>query len=142
MSWRSALPKSPKNMASAALVDSNVFIALTRRDEDLPRWLGSRYEDIYTCGMVRLEVLRGIKDPRQRDDMAGFFNVLCHVQTDNKLWDQATELGWEMDRGGRIIPAQDILIAACALRAGVPVLTADKHFQDIPGLMVLPFPIS
>ena len=90
--------------------------------------------------MVRLEVLRGIKDPRQRDDMAGFFNVLCHVQTDDKLWEQATELGWELDRRGRAIPAQDILIAACALRAEVPVLTADKHFQDIPGLMVIPFP--
>ena len=126
-------------MASAALVDSNVFIALTRRREDSSRWLGSRFEDIYTCGMVRLEVLRGMKSPRERDAMAGFFNVLCHVQTDNKLWDHATELGWEMDRRGRTIPAQDILIAACALRAGVPVLTADKHFQDIPGLMVIPF---
>jgi len=127
-------------MVSAALVDSNVFIALTRRDEDLPRWLGSRFDDIYTCGMVRLEVLRGIRDPRLRDDMAGFFDVFCHVQTDNKLWEQAIELGWELDRRGRIIPAQDILIAACALREGVPVFTADKHFENIPGLTVIPFP--
>ncbi len=127
-------------MASAALVDSNVFIALTRSDEDLPRWLGSRFDDIYTCGMVRLEVLRGIKNPRQRDDMAGFFNVLCHVQTDNNLWDQAVELGWELDRLGRAIPAADVVIAACALRAGVPVMTADKHFQGIPDLTVIPFP--
>jgi len=89
-------------MASAAIADCDVFIALTRRDEDLPRWLGGRFDDIYTCGLVRLEVLRGIKEPRQRDEMAGYFNVLCHVQTDNKLWDQATELGWELDRRGRI----------------------------------------
>ena len=128
-------------MANAALVDSNVFIALTRRDEDLPRWLGGRFDDIYTCGMVRLEVLRGIRDPRQRDDMAGFFKVLCHVQTDDKLWEQAAELGWKLDRLGRAIPAQDILIAACALRARVPVLTADKHFHGIPGLIVIPFSI-
>lgn len=140
MSWRSASPRSPKNMASAALVDSNVFIALTRRDEDAPRWLGSRFEDIYTCGMVRLEVLRGIKNPHRRDDMAAFFNVLCHVQTDNKLWEQAAELGWELDRCGHTIPGPNILIAACAIRAGVPVLTADKHFENIPGLFVIPFP--
>jgi predicted nucleic acid-binding protein len=127
-------------MASAALVDSNVFIALTRRDEDVAQWLGGQLDDIYTCGMVRLEVLRGIKKQRQRDDMAAFFNVLCNVQTDNNLWEEAAELGWKLDRLGRTIPAQDILIAACALRAGVPVLTADKHFQDIPDLMVIPFP--
>ena len=127
-------------MAGAALVDSNVFIALTRRGEDLARWLGSRFDDIYTCGMVRLEVLRGIKDLRQRDDMAGFFNVLCNVPTDNKLWEQASELGWELDRRGRAIPAADVVIAACALRAGVPVMTADKHFQGIPDLVVIPFP--
>ena len=142
MSWRSASPKFPRNMASAALVDSNVFIALTRRDEDVAQWLGGQLDDIYTCGMVRLEVLRGIKDPRQRDEMAGFFKVLCHVQTDNKLWEQATELGWKLDRLGRTIPAQDILIAACALRAGVPVLTSDKHFENIPGLMVILFPAT
>jgi len=126
-------------MSSAALVDSNVFIALTRHRVDLSRWLGGRFEDIYTCGMVRLEVLRGMKNPRERDAMAAFFDVLCHVLTDNKLWEQATELGWKLDRLGRTIPAQDILIAACALRAGVPVLTADKHFENIPGLMVIPF---
>ncbi len=141
MSWHSGLRKFLRNMASAALVDSNVFIALTRRGEDAAQWLGGKLEDIYTCGMVRLEVLRGIRDPRQRDDMAAFFNVICNVPTDNTLWEQAAELGWKLDRRGLVIPGSDILIAACALRAGVPVLTADKHFHDIPGLMVITFPI-
>ena len=127
-------------MASAALVDSNVFITLTRHHQEVPRWLGARFEDIYTCGIIRLEVLRGISSPDKRDAMASFFNVLCHVQTDNMLWEQAAELGWNLDRRGLVIPAPDILIAACALRAGVPILTADKHFQHVPGLMVIPFP--
>jgi len=126
-------------MAGAALVDSNVFIALSRLRVDPTRWLGSRLEDIYTCGMVRLEVLRGMKIPEERDDMAAFFNVLCNVPTDNRLWDAAADLGWKLDRAGHTIPAQDVLIAACALRAGVPVLTADSHFEAIPGLMVIPF---
>jgi len=140
MSWHSGLRKFLRNMASAALVDSNVYIALTRRGEDAAQWLGGQLEDIYTCGMVRLEVLRGMKTPGQRNDMVGFFSLLCNVSTDNKLWDQAAELGWKLDRRGLVIPGPDILIAACALRAGVPVFTADKHFHDIPGLMVIPFP--
>ncbi len=126
-------------MASAALVDSNVFIALTRSNQDFAGWLGTRVEDIYTCGMVRLEVLRGMKNSLQRDDMAAFFDVLCNVPTDNRLWEAAADLGWKLNRAGHTIPAQDVLIAACALRAGVPVLTADRHFEAIPGLMVIPF---
>ena len=140
MSWHSGLRKSLRNMASAALVDSNVFIALARRGEDAAQWLGGRLDDIYTCGMVRLEVLRGTKTLRQREDLTAFFNVLCNVPTDNRLWEQASELGWELDRRGRAIPAADVVIAACALRAGVPVMTADKHFQGIPDLAVIPFP--
>jgi len=126
-------------MAGAALVDSNVFIALTRSNQDFAGWLGSRLEDIYTCGMVRLEVLRGMKNPGERDDMTAFFSVLCNVPTDNRLWEAAAELGWKLDLAGHTIPAQDVLIAACALRAGVPVLTADSNFDAIPGLMVIPF---
>ncbi len=126
-------------VASAALVDSNVFIALLRRGEDPLRWLEERLEDIYTCGMVRLEVLRGFKSQRQRDEVGYFFDVLCNVRTDDRLWESAAELAWKLDRAGGTIPAQDILIAACALRAGVPVLTADRHFDRIPGLPVLPF---
>lgn len=126
-------------MAGAALVDSNVFIALSRLRMDPTRWLGGRLEDIYTCGMVRLEVLRGMKNPVERDEMTAFFNVLCNVPTDNRLWEAAAELGWKLDRAGHTIPAQDVLIAACALRAGVPVLTADAHFDAVPGLAVIPF---
>jgi len=116
------------------------MIALLRRGEDLAEWLGDRLQDIYTCGMVRVEVLRGIKNPRERDLVSSFFDVLCNVQTDNRLWEQAAVLGWELDRSGLNIPAQDIVIAACALRAGVPVMTADKHFHGIPDLAVIPFP--
>jgi predicted nucleic acid-binding protein len=126
-------------VASAALVDSNVFISLLRRGDDPLRWLESRLEDIYTCGIVRLEVLRGVRSPKKRDEMGGFFDVLCNVRTDDRLWESAAELAWELDRAGGTIPAQDILIAACALRAGVPVLTDDRHFDRIPGLAVIRF---
>ena len=127
MSWLSGLRKFLRNMASAALVDSNVFIALMRRREDPSQWLGGQLDNIYTCGMVRLEVLRGMNTLRQRDDITAFFDLLCNVPTDNELWDQAAEIGWELDRRGWIIPGPDILIAACAIRAGVPVMTADTR---------------
>lgn len=126
-------------MASVALVDSSVFIELLRGGTDPAAWLGQHFEDVYTCGMVRLEVLRGQKVPRHRDTLAAFFDVLCNVPTDNSLWDEATDLAWALGRKGKTLPAQDILIAAHAFRAGVPVLTQDAHFEQIPGLPVIRF---
>jgi len=126
-------------MASVALVDSNVFISLLRARIDPVSWLGQRFEDVYTCGMVRLEVLRGQKSVGQRKALESFFNVLCNVPTDNSLWEEATELAWQLDRKGRVLPAQDVIIACCARRAGVPVLTGDHHFREVPGISVIPF---
>jgi len=126
-------------MASVALVDSNVYISLLRGGTDPAAWLGKRFENIYICGMVRVEVLRGQKAPKQRDALAAFFDILCNVPMDNLLWEEAAGLAWKLDRGGRTLPSPDIIIAACAIRAGVPVLTADLHFDEIQDVRVMKF---
>lgn len=126
-------------METLVLVDSNVFIKLFKARLDPGRELLERYdlEDLATCGMVRLEVLRGIATPKARDALEGFFNVMQNVQTDNKLWESACRLGWEVTRSGYNLPAQDIIIAACAIRVEAAVLTYDKHFDHIPGVRVI-----
>ena len=53
------------------------------------------------------------------------------------VWERATQLAWSLDRQGVVLPAQDLLIAACALHANATVLTADAHFSRIPGLRVI-----
>jgi predicted nucleic acid-binding protein len=55
-------------MTGPVLVDSNVYIGLLRRGLDpveiLGGWIGDG--DLATCGMVRLEVERGLKVERIR----------------------------------------------------------------------------
>ncbi len=126
-------------MASDALVDSNVFISYLRRGKDPAAELLERFEDVYTCPMVRLEVQRGLKLPAARDRLAGFFDTTCNVTIDHRIWTQATELAWTLDRSGFTIPAPDIIIAACAVRARVPIFTADLHFDHVEDLEVIPF---
>ena len=126
-------------MESPVLVDSSIFITLlkTRRDpaEELMGRVG--LVDLATCGIVRLEVIRGLATPRARAKMESFFDVMQNVITDDKLWEEACELGWQVTRKGNNMPAQDIIIAACALRVDAVVLTHDGHFDHIPGLRVL-----
>lgn len=125
-------------MNGIVLVDSNVFIGLLRRGLDpveiLGAWIGEG--DLATCGMVRLEVERGLRIDRIRRRIAGFFDVLMNVPTNNKIWEQATGTAWSLGRSGITLPAQDILIATCALEIGAAVLTDDKHFDEFTGLRV------
>ena len=126
------------------LLDSNVYIRLFRARIDPIHYL-LRYHDstdLVVCGMVQVEVLRGLRHPKDRDRLASFFSLLQWVDTDQKVWDSATSLAWDLDRKGRPIPATDVLIAACALQIGATVYTFDTHFLGIEGLSVISDPIE
>ncbi len=126
-------------MASDILVDSNVYLDLLRAGRDPARvlgdWAGAR--DLAICGMIRLEVLRGIKSLKLRRALSGFMDVLVNVPSDARLWNDAGDLAWSLDRRGRTLPGSDLVIAASALRLGAAVLTSDAHFEGIDGLPVI-----
>lgn len=125
-------------MGSAVLVDSNIFIGLMRLGLDpaseLSAWADTR--DLATCGMVRVEVLRGIRLEKSYGRVESFINVMLNVSTDNKLWEETAKLAWQLGRKGIVLPAQDVLIAASARRIEAEVLTDDRHFEMIPGLRI------
>jgi predicted nucleic acid-binding protein len=93
--------------------------------------------DVVSCGIVKAEVLRGVKSAKLRDRLSDFFSITQMIPTGPNLWDEVWALAWKMDRTGKVIPLTDIIIAACALRADAAVLTYDKHFHSVPGLEVL-----
>lgn len=121
------------------LIDSNVYIDLMRAKRDvvkeLYQWAGSG--ELVVCGMIRLEVLRGIKQPKVLQAVSSFMDVMINVPSDNRLWAEATDLAWNLDRKGITIPATDHLIAASAMRLGAAVMTSDAHFRQIEGLRVI-----
>lgn len=124
---------------SSVLVDSSMFLHLLRQQKDPALELSSRARrmDLATCGMVQMEVLRGMRVPRLRDALRQFMSVMLYAATDFRMWDAATEIAWQLDRKGVTLPAQDLIIAACAQRLDSAVLTLDHHFHDVPNLHVL-----
>lgn len=124
------------------LVDSSVYIRLLRRRTDPARALTKAFDtlDLVICGMVRVEVLRGVKAEKVKARLAAFMDVMINVPTDNRLWEETQELAWALDRGGLTLPAQDLLIACCARRVGADVLTLDGHFSHIPKLRLAEIP--
>ncbi len=120
------------------MVDSNVYIHFLRKNQDPLQYLRSWTDpaELVTCGMVRMEVERGICGEKMRTRIAAFFALLRFVPTSNQIWANATEIAWALDRRGKVLPAQDVLIAAHALKFGGSILTSDQHFYDIPGIRV------
>jgi predicted nucleic acid-binding protein len=126
-------------MANLVLPDSNFYINCARAGTDPFRQLGARSDDyeFATCGMVVLEVCRGIRFPKDLQRVREQFGVMIFIPTSNQIWERATQLAWSLDRQGAVIPAQDVLIAAHALQTNATVLTFDAHFHAISGLRVV-----
>jgi predicted nucleic acid-binding protein len=126
-------------MEAPVLIDSNVFIGHLKamRDPILEISRQVDLENVVCCGLVKAEVLRGIKTIKVRDRLKDFFGLTKMVGTNASLWDEAWTLAWKLDRQGKVLPLQDIVIACCAMRAGALVMTHDVHFSEIPGLKVI-----
>lgn len=126
-------------MDKPILVDTNVYIRLLRQNRDPAAAFFEHFDTVHlvTCGMIRLEVLRGIRHERTRDRLGRFMDTMQYVPTDPALWDEAALLAWRADRAGYVIPNTDAFIAACAIRRSAAILTHDIDFQRIPGLAVI-----
>ena len=118
------------------LIDSSFYIDALRHQRVLPLllrdWLVAGR--LWTCGIIRVEVLRGIRNDKVKTDLSLMFDVMNDIPTDNDLWRSTAELGWKLDRRGIVLPASDLIIASCAIQANIPVLTLDHDFSRIPGL--------
>lgn len=119
------------------LVDSSWYITLLRAGRHPLRELAliADVREVATCGIIRSEVGRGLRDPNRLRKFQARWDVMLYVPTDNRLWLEVETIAWEMDRRGKILPLQDIVIACCARRINAVVLTFDGHFSEIPGIV-------
>jgi predicted nucleic acid-binding protein len=126
-------------MFANVLVDSSYYIERLRAGEDPFEDLASHADetDFFTCGLVMIEVLRGMKVKKAHDRLAALMGAMIYVPTPNRVWERAAELAWQLDRQGRIMQVTDLMIAVCALEADAFLLTHDSDFRRVPGLHVI-----
>lgn len=125
-------------LASPYLIDSATYIDLMRAGEDPRQVLAPllRAGRLYNCGIIRAEVLRGIKIEKRYQQMEQFFDIVPEVPADPRLWREVSQLGWTLGRQGKWPPVTDLAIAAAALRIRATLISPDAHFKDIPNLSV------
>lgn len=117
----------------AVLIDSTIWIKWLRSRIDprplLKPWLLNG--TCLSCGIIRVEVLRGVTDRRQKVAIERLFDTLLEIPLDGSCFRRAESLAWELDRKGKVLPLGDILIAQCALDSNAWLVTDDKHFSQI-----------
>lgn len=125
-------------MSRPILVDSSWYIQRARigRDPLIELSLVADSRDLATCGMIAAEVGRGLRIPRFLERYRRAWREMLWIESSETTWGRTLEIAWELDRKGKVLPIQDIHIAACALEVSAVILTFDPHFSLIPGLTI------
>lgn len=91
--------------------------------------------DVATCEPVCLEVLRGTRSTAEYDERARDLAGLRHVEMTSGVLARARSIQRDLTRlpgpRHRTVPVFDLLIAAAAIEAELPILHRDRDFEAI-----------
>jgi predicted nucleic acid-binding protein len=92
--------------------------------------------EIATCGIVNLELLYSATSPATYSALAEALRGMPRVATDDVVVERALEVQAKLAKRSqhRAVPLPDLLIAACAERAGLTVLHYDADYDRIAKL--------
>ena len=121
------------------LVDSSYYIRMVTLRRD-PLAILTELEldyDFAINGIIWGEVIRGRSDPHLRDRYEKAFALTRMLHLSSAGWQRVGRMAWDLDRRGDVIPLTDLIIGVTALEHHACVLTFDRHYQKIPGLIAL-----
>ena len=124
------------------LIDTNVY-SFAMRAEPAVVSLLRRASRIAMSSISIGELLSGfkggIRERKNRDELAEFLDTprveICAVSEDTAEF--YAEILDGLRRVGTPIPTNDIWIAAQAMEHGLRLISMDRHFASVPGLLLL-----
>lgn len=116
------------------LIDSSVWIEYFRPGGS--KKVKEKVKDILefgavvSCGIVTIEILRGVKNKKDFDELYNSLFFLPQIPIDHEVTERASRWGFEMDRKGRIASTTDLIIASAAYKKA-KLLHLDNDFRMI-----------
>jgi len=121
------------------ILDSNIIIDIFRGDQITINKI-SKLSNIYVPAIVLGELYYGaqkssktLKRILEIEQLEEKVVVLGLNSNTTKIYG---EIKNELRKKGKPIPENDIWIAAITKESGLPLLTKDKHFNNVPGIKV------
>ena len=83
------------------------------------------------CSASQAELLQGVKGQKEQRQLELLFDNVALIDVEPADWRSAGRALQSLRSKGLSIPLTDALIAAVAIRLGVPILTSDGHFEKL-----------
>lgn len=91
---------------------------------------------VCTCGVVLFELMQGIKSESEKASILSILSELTYFEMSATLWQKAAGLSQTLKKKGLTLPLSDIFIASIAIAHNLSIFTLDKHFEQIPGVVL------
>jgi len=132
----------PVALDGPALFDTGVWTwARDRRFPQLAVWFNEQVANgrVLVCDLVILELVRLTPNESRAREVADRLNAFESVPMPGELWARARSLQLLLSAGGvhRRVPPVDLLIAASAEAANVPLVHYDRDYERIAGFSSL-----
>jgi len=121
------------------ILDSNIVIDIFRNDLETierVRQLGSIYVPVIVLGELYYGANKSNSTPKRTLEIEQLKRTVNLLEVTEKTAKIYGEIKNQLSQKGKPIPENDIWIAAIAKEAGLPLLTKDKHFQEVDGIQV------
>ena len=123
------------------LIDTNIYAAFKRNDPVTVEFL--KMVDFIGVNVVILgELLSGFrggsKEERNKRELNQFLDSprVHIIQIDEETAEFYAKIYWDLKKKGKLIPSNDMWVAASAMRHGLSLFTFDEHFKSVEGLML------
>jgi hypothetical protein len=126
----------PAPLTQPSLVDTAVWTWVRdKRFPDLAEWFNTEVRSgrVLVCDQITLELIRLAPNETRARELAGRLSAFDTVPMPQAVWSSAREVQLAMAASGdhRRVPPADLLIAATAQRAGVPLIHYDQDYERI-----------
>jgi len=88
-------------------------------------------ERVFTCAVVRTELLVGARDRAAFTKLDQLLSSLPQAPIDDALWLRAAGLGFALRKKGRSIPLPDLLVAEVCRSHSLELWHLDEHYEAI-----------
>jgi predicted nucleic acid-binding protein len=118
------------------IIDTSVWIEYfeggTHWTKDRLKELIADRETVCYIELIFLEILQGVRDPKDREEIENKFNPFIFIETKRSTTRLAAEIYQGLQRKGiRIRSIVDCLIAASSIETGAKILHKDRDFDFI-----------
>lgn len=116
------------------LVDTSSWVEYLRDRESEP---GDAVEVLVLsgeaawCDMTLVELWQGVRGAREKRELAEMEREITLVPVDADVWRFARRLALRCREKGISVPANDLIIAACAHTHRLELEHCDQHFDDL-----------